>query len=124
MGWLSILNAVILSFLLAELIRVLFFTQKWKFRFHKNPRPIEHWKKALVVMLLFVFIFPFVNWFFVNYISSMLDNLGFYQISLFFVLFPVTYLWIDKWILGSDWENIDVLPVFVIVVDLILTIIL
>jgi len=124
MEWLGILNAVILSFLVAEFIRTLFFTRKWQFRFNKNPSPIVHWKKALVVLLLFVFVFPIINWLFVNYISRALSYLGFYQVSLFFLFLPITYLWVDKWILGSEWDKSDALPIGIIFLDLLLTLVL
>ena len=122
MRWLAILNSVILSFIAAELIRVIFFTKQWIFRFNKDPQPIENWKKALIIMALFIFVFPFINWFFVNYLSIVLEYLGAYQISLFFFLLPAIYLWIHKRILSLPWGKADLIPLSVVLLDVVITV--
>lgn len=121
MALLSIINAVILSFLVAEAVRALFFTKDWRFRFNHSIRPIEHWKKIAIIMVLFVFFFPLINWLFVQYVSLFLDLLGWYQLSLLFVLLPVTYLWIDKRILSLKWNKRDVIPVAIIFIDVVIS---
>jgi len=122
MGALSILNSVLLAFLLAEFVRVIFFTKDWRYRFNKESVPIESWKKGLIVLVLFVFAFPLINWVFVEYVSRVLVLLGSYQISLFVVLVAGVYLWITKRTLSLPWDRKDVVPVLVIVLDLVVTI--
>lgn len=121
MGALSILNAVVLSFIVAELVRVLFFTKEWRYRFNQSHEPIENWKKALIVMLLFVFAFPFINWVFTNYVSPALESLGYYQISIFLVLLSATYIWIEKRIMSLPWDKWDLIPLGIIVLVSIVT---
>jgi len=122
MGALSILNSVLLAFLLAEFVRVIFFTKDWRYRFNKESVPIESWKKGLIVLVLFVFAFPLINWVFVENVSRVLVLLGSYQISLFVVLVAGVYLWITKRTLSLPWDRKDVVPVLVIVLDLVVTI--
>ena len=115
MGVLSVTNALILSFLIAEAVRTIFFTKEWKYRFRKSLKPIEDWKKGLIIMVLFLLFFPFINWLFVNYVSILLDYLGWYQFSLLLVLLPGSYLWIEKRILNLSWNWKDAIPIGIIV---------
>lgn len=107
MGWLSILTAVIFAFLVSELVRSVFFTKDWRFRLKSNAEPLENWKKALLIMGFFIILFPLVNLFFVNYVSLLIELLGWYQISLLLMLLPTTFLWIQKRILSLPWTKTD-----------------
>jgi len=122
MEFLAILNAIVLSFLVAEIIRAAFFTKKWSFRFTKGDNPIEHWKKILIIMILFILFFPLVNWLFVTYFSKVLATLGGYQVTLLFILLPATYLWIEKRILSLPWNKRDLIPVGIILIDVLISV--
>jgi hypothetical protein len=121
MDVLSIFNSVFLAFLTVEAIRLLFFTREWKYRFNKNSVPLKNWKKSIILMFLFVLIFPLINWFFIQYVSTLLVLLGLYQISLFVFLLAIIYLWIEKGILRFPFGMVDVLPILVIILDIALT---
>ena len=123
MGVLSILNSVILAFLVAEFIRTIFFTKEWVYRFNKNPTPLENWKKGLIITIMFVFIFPLINWVFTKYVSRLLEGFGYYQISLFFIFAPAAYLWIEKRTLSLVWEKRDAIPIAIILLSIIFTLI-
>ena len=119
--YLVTVNSVILAFLFAELIRLIFFTRDWRYRFRESALPIKSWKKALIVMLLFLLLFPLINWIFSSYLSVYLASLGLYQISLLFLLLPVVYLWIKKRILVAAWGWSDLIPVLIIAADVAIT---
>ena len=122
MEFLAIINSIILSFIFAESIVIILFTKSWQFRFKKTHEPIDIWKKILMIMILFVFVFPFINWLFANHVSPLLENLGRYQISLLFISLPSAYLITDKRILSSEWKLRDIIPVALIILNIIITI--
>ena len=123
MGVLSILNAIVLSFLVAEIVRAVFFTKKWSFRFTPGDKEVENWKKILIIMGLFIVFFPLINWLFISYVSVLLELLGAYQISLLFILLPATYLWIEKRILSLPWGKRDIIPVGIILIDVVVSVV-
>jgi len=113
-----------LGFFAAELVRVIFFTKNWGFRFSETKREIKNWEKALTIMLLFIFIFPLINAVFVNYVSTFLEYFGWYQLTLFFILLPSVYLWIEKRVLSLGWQKRDIFPVGIILFAILITIII
>ncbi len=120
---LSIINSVILSFIFAHIMIIVLFTKEWKYRFRKSTLPIEHWKKVLILLTLFLIFFPLINYTFSNYISILLDYLGWYQLSLFFIILPTAYLMVDKLILYSPWQLRDIAPIGIIIINILLTMI-
>jgi hypothetical protein len=120
--WVGIFNGVILTFLTVELLRALLITKDWRFRFRMSKKEIEDWKKALIVMVLFVILFPIINWFFVSVLSGILTKtIGWYQVTLLLVLAPCTYLWITKRMMHLPWNWSDGIPIYITIANLLIT---
>ncbi|MCR4284571.1 MAG: hypothetical protein NUV97_00820 [archaeon] len=118
----AILNSLMVYFLIVECIRVIIFTPDWKLRTRPEGESLKHWQKVLVLMFFFLVIFPVLNWFFLNYLTIFFVWIGMYQISFFFILMPLVYLWVEKRILSYPWRWSDLIPGGIILLDVIITI--
>ena len=116
MGILSTINAIVLTFILAELIITIVFTKNWKFRFrrargHPQLTPFSKtWKVVSITLLLVLVILPILDYLLWPQINILIQKLGIYQWNLLFFLLPVAYLWTEKKIIGRKWNLYDLIP--------------
>lgn len=124
MGALAIINTIVLSFLLAELIITVVFTKDWKFRFssiedYPGLKPFaKTWKIVCVLLLIIIVIIPLLDWIFWSQITGLISKLGIYQWFLLFFMIPMAYLWTEKKIVGRKWKGWDAIPITISVISL------
>ena len=130
MGILSIINTIILTFILAELIITIVFTKSWKFRFrrakgHPQLKPFSKtWKVVSVTLLLVLVILPILDYLLWPQINGLIERLGIYQWNLLFFLSPIAYLWTEKRIVGRKWHLYDLIPVSISILSVIIGILI
>ncbi len=124
---LAVINTILLSFLLAELILTIVFDKHWKFRFkriknHPNLRPYsKRYKVVSIVLLMLIIIIPILDYFLWPHLTSIIKKLGHYQWSLLFISLPIAYLWTEKIIIGEKqkkkWKIQDAIPISVMILS-------
>jgi len=124
----TILNIVILSFLVEEIITNIFFTKGGKYRFsHPKQKKYSHLitfsskhKLVFIRLFLLIILLPVIDYAFWPYISFYLESLKGYQWSLFFFILPIAYLWTEKRIVGGKWHLYNIIPIGISLLSLVL----
>ncbi len=119
------INTIVLTFILAELIITIVFTKNWKFRFNKvkgHPQltPFSKtWKVVSVTLLLTLIILPVLDYLLWPQINGLIEKFGIYQWNLLFLLLPIAYLWTEKRIVGRKWNKYDFIPTSISFISLV-----